>query len=226
MICDERETPFGWLVTASLRGEVGLEALLPAERALTGEMRGQRLASFVGGRVALRRALGKVGAPCSPILRDGRGAPTVAAGTTGSISHKDDVAVAIAARRAQSEHVGIDLELDVPLRVDIARRVLREEEQAQITAWDAEARDRRVRETFAVKEAIYKAIDPVVRRYVAFQEVALSLDGVGAGRVTLHLQPPSQDFDVEIAVERLCGPHGEPLILALARASVRGSRSR
>jgi 4'-phosphopantetheinyl transferase EntD len=224
VICEERETPFGWLAVASLQAEVDLGQLSPAERELTVRMGPRRIASFVGGRVALRRALDRVGAPAAPLLATGRGGPTLPAGFSGSISHKDDVAVAIAARAAADEHVGVDLELDAPLRVDIGRRVLRDEEQAHLAVLEPSERDRFVRETFAVKEAIYKAIDPVVRRYVAFQEVALELDGRGGGRAILHLSEPAPAFALEVAIEAMRGPHGERMLLAFARAALTDRR--
>jgi 4'-phosphopantetheinyl transferase EntD len=43
---------------------------------------------------------------------------------------------------------------------------------------------------FAIKEAIYKAIDPMVRRYVGFQEVELVV-GEG-GRVDVHVVDASK----------------------------------
>ncbi|MBL9026079.1 MAG: 4'-phosphopantetheinyl transferase superfamily protein [Myxococcales bacterium] len=224
MIREERETPFGWLVVASLQGEVDLGLLSPAERELTLPMGPRRIASFVGGRVALRRALDRVGAPATPLLATGRGGPTLPDGVTGSISHKDDVAVAVAARSVEGEHVGVDLETDAPLRVDIGRRVLREEEQARLAGLEPVARDRLVRETFAVKEAIYKAIDPVMKRYVAFQEVALELDGKGGALAILHLNEPAPAFSLEVAIESMRGPHGERMLLAFARARVTDRR--
>ena len=38
---------------------------------------------------------------------------------------------------------------------------------------------------FAIKEAIYKAIDPIVRRYVGFTEVELDVEDDGSVRVTV-----------------------------------------
>ena len=38
---------------------------------------------------------------------------------------------------------------------------------------------------FAIKEAIYKAVDPIVRRYVGFTEVELDLASDGSVAVTV-----------------------------------------
>jgi 4'-phosphopantetheinyl transferase EntD len=53
---------------------------------------------------------------------------------------------------------------------------------------------------FAIKEAVYKAIDPLVRRYVGFREVeVLSFTG-GAAEVRLHL-PELQDAPLRIETQ-------------------------
>ena len=219
VIHSERETTFGWLVTGSLRGALDPRVLLDEERTIAASMGPRRVASFVGGRVALRRALALSGLPEAPITVTPRGAPALPAAITGSLSHKDDVVIALAAVRAAGEHAGVDLEVDEPLRVDISRRVLRPEEIERVPAGDG--RDRWVRTVFALKEAIYKAIDPVVQRYVAFDEVAVDLDASGGASVAFHLDAPAPDFAATLAWQAAVGPHGEPLIVAFARAAVR-----
>ena len=49
--------------------------------------------------------------------------------------------------------------------------MLTEAEQAEIASLAERDRAREVTVRFSAKEAIYKAIDPFVRRYVGFQEV-------------------------------------------------------
>lgn len=52
---------------------------------------------FMGGRLALRRAMGpELSARCPPVLRGPRGEPAIAEGILGSITHKASLAVAIA----------------------------------------------------------------------------------------------------------------------------------
>src|SRR5205809_366063 len=75
--------------------------LHPDEAAFVHAAPGPRRASFIGGRVALRAAiaaLGDAAAPPPAILSTARGAPALPAGYVGSISHKRELAVAIAAR--------------------------------------------------------------------------------------------------------------------------------
>jgi 4'-phosphopantetheinyl transferase EntD len=110
-----------------------------------------------------------------PVLADERGAPILPAGVTGSISHKGDVAAAIGGAAAGG-FLGIDIERAAAPRLDIAQRILTERERALLPRDPAE-RGRAVTLRFAVKEAIYKAVHPVLRRYVGFTEVELDETG-------------------------------------------------
>jgi 4'-phosphopantetheinyl transferase EntD len=169
---------------------VVLARLHPDERAAGAALPIARRGEWAAGRLALRAALARAGADADadlPIGIDDRGAPRVPDGFTGSISHKRGLAIAVAAPLAGEARVGIDLELDAPSRVAIDTRVLTPAERAAIAALDEDARGRAVMLRFAIKEAVYKAVDPFVRRYVGFQEVELELDEVGGARVTSAL---------------------------------------
>lgn len=156
--------------------EAALAALPAAEQHRAGQLGPVRRREFVAGRTALHLALG-AGAP---ILSDDRGAPILPPGWVGSISHKGALAAALVAPAGQG-HLGVDLERAAPPRTDIARRILTPREQAALPD-----RGRAVTLRFSIKEAIYKAVDPYVRRYVGFTEVELDLTG-DAARVTTEL---------------------------------------
>ena len=157
--------------------------------------------TFDAGRRALTAACGDAIA----IGRSDRGAPTLPR-CHGSIAHKAGPDRVIAAAIAADHLVGIDLERALPPRQPIERRILTPREQA-VLGTDR----RRVALVFAIKEAIYKAVDPVVRRYVGFTEVELDLE---AGRATSALP-----LDVTFWWTELATP--EPLWLATARATPR-----
>ena len=140
-------------------------APLPGEVEHVARLAEPRRREFLAGRAVLRAALGHDVA----ILADDRGAPVLPAGFVGSISHKADVAAAIvAAAGDDGARVGIDLERAAEPRQPIERRILTAREQAVVHGRD-------ITLAFAIKEAIYKAIDPFVRRYVGFTEVELDL---------------------------------------------------
>jgi 4'-phosphopantetheinyl transferase EntD len=128
-----------------------------------------RRREFISGRSALRSLLGEPVA----IVPDDRGAPQLPAGWVGSISHKGERAAALIAPAGQG-FIGLDIELAAPPRQPIEKRILTPREQQRVT----DGRD--VTRHFAIKEAIYKAIDPMVRRYVGFTEVELEIAADGS----------------------------------------------
>ncbi len=117
-----------------------------------------------------------LGVDAGPILSTPRGAPLLPAGARGSISHKESLAVALAARAEVDEgawRLGIDIERVAPGKLDISKRVLRPEELAFLPPPGDPRRTEELAFAFSAKEAIYKALDPFVARYVSFQEVAV-----------------------------------------------------
>jgi 4'-phosphopantetheinyl transferase EntD len=195
--------------------ELAAKALGDEERAFAHSLPGARKRTWVGGRAALRRALEIAGieGPGS-ILTNERGAPTLPRGISGSISHKETLAVALVATSAG--HVGVDVELDRIGRVDIASHVLADDELAEVAGLDGESRSREVLLRFSTKEAIYKALDPFVRRYVAFREVSVSPRSDGTAEVRQHLPPGEGPFEVEATWRRTAG-----VVLTTARVTLR-----
>ncbi len=150
-------------------------ALHPDERVFAAQLAPLRAAEWVAGRLALRAALQHAGDRAdAPLLANHRGAPLVPSDFAGSISHKRGLAVALAARRDDSfATLGVDLEELAAPRRDIARRVLTEAERAHLAAQPPAQYGAALMIRFALKEAIYKAIDPFVHRYVGFLEVTV-----------------------------------------------------
>lgn len=173
------------------------ETLLPEEREAAAALAPMRRRGWVGGRVAMREALARIGRTAPPILTDDRGAPQLPPGIAGSISHKDRVAVALAAVEATAR-VGVDVEVERPRKHDIAPKILRPDELAEIAGLSAEERASAVLLRFSAKEAVYKALDPYVRRYVGFLEVAVTLRDDGTGQVTPHLREGEGPFVFEL----------------------------
>jgi 4'-phosphopantetheinyl transferase EntD len=145
----------------------------------------------------MREALARIGKTAPPILADERGAPRLPPGMAGSISHKEHVAVALVAIEQRGK-VGVDVEVDRPRAHDIAAKVLRPEELAELARMDTEERARAVLLRFSAKEAVYKALDPYVKRYVGFLEIAVVLAGDGTGEVRPHLANGEGPFVFEV----------------------------
>ncbi len=164
-----------------------LAALHPEERAFAETLHGFRQEAYVGGRMALATCIAELGARGRAVPVGARGEPVLPVGIVGSVSHKRDLAVAVAARAGSSLGLGVDLEDVGPPREGVARRVLRAEE---LTAVDVLPEDRRwvdVLTRFAVKEAVYKALAPTLQRMIQFEEAAVWPSPDGIDRVDLHL---------------------------------------
>jgi 4'-phosphopantetheinyl transferase EntD len=189
-------------------------SLVAEERAFAATLRGLRRRFWIGGRAALREALARAGiAVAAPVLSDDRGAPLLPEGVVASITHKERLAAALVARAA-SARIGVDLEADVRGKQDIASRVLTENELAELAHLEAEERAREVLLRFSAKEAIYKALDPFVRRYVGFQEVSVQPRADGSARVEARLREGEGPYEVEVGWSRFDG-----VVLTTARVS-------
>lgn len=163
-----------------------LARLHPDERDHARTLGGYRQVQFVGGRLALAELFAEMGVRRGPLLPDAWGAPAAPAGFVCSVSHKQDLAVAILARGEPG--LGIDLEDTEVERRGVAARVLRAEELEAVLALAPERQWTDTAIRFSVKEAIYKALHPFLRRYIGFGEVAVWTSPDGNNRVEPFLQ--------------------------------------
>jgi 4'-phosphopantetheinyl transferase EntD len=191
--------------------ELAEHVLVGEERSLASKAFPLRRRAWVGGRAALRTVLARSGIDAPPLLADARGAPIAPAGIAASISHKDWIAVALIAREARAR-IGVDVELDVVLTLDLSSRVLADDELAELAEYDPARRAREVLVRFSAKESVYKAIDPFVRRYVGFKEVSVSTQPAGDARVSPRLSGGEGPFAIDVRWRRFDG-----LVLTTAR---------
>jgi enterobactin synthetase component D len=167
-----------------------------------------RRPTWLAGRIAMHAALLDLGLDSGPILSTQRGAPELPAGVTGSISHKRTLAVALAARQQDSLSLGVDIE-PIPAipasltepnwdnRPDISSRVMTPPELAILATVPDSLRRREIVLHFSIKEALYKAINPLIGRYVSFQEATVLPASDGSVAVTLNLTKHEGPFLVE-----------------------------
>ena len=181
-----------------------LAGLLPEEQVFAASLPPLQLGTWVAGRLALAAALAELGAPRTALLATPRGAPRVPAGFVGSVSHKRRVAAALAARD-EGAGLGFDVEELAPHRHDISQRILTAGELAAVDTLGAEDRWREVLVRFSIKEAIYKAVDPFVGRYVGFKEAVVDpgprneSEGVRQAAARLAMEKGEGPFAVEAA---------------------------
>lgn len=190
-----------------------LERLHPAEAELALQHRGYRQGQFVGGRLALRRACEQLGEQPPAILSSSRGAPVVGERLVGSVSHKRDLAIGMAARPT-SGTLGVDIEDYGPPRLSVAESVLCPDELEQIASLPDDRRWIALLLRFSIKECIYKAIDPWVARYVGFHEAKVEPDLQGGARVTLDLKHGEGPFLIDA---HYCWLHGRLVTSVRAR---------
>ena len=144
--------------------------LIGSEIVKAGHMKRLRKNAFSSGRYAAHLAQNELGLEPSEILAAGR-KPIWPAGQVGSITHSIDFAGAIVSCDLLS--VGLDIERLGRIKEKLYDKFFTPSELASInemTDWEAETI------VFSAKESIYKAIYCMLRRYVNFKEVELTLN--------------------------------------------------
>ena len=166
-----------------------------AELEVMAGMLPHRRVTYAGGRLAMRRALRAVGAAASAneaVLTDDTGAPSVSGVASGSISHTDGLAAAFASAEAAEGvrtafAVGVDVErTSRPLALTVARRVLTDGERRTLgkEAGLSSGADLLLRTS--IKEALYKALHPLLRRTIRWQSVQVYPQSDGACAVCMQ----------------------------------------
>ena len=145
--------------------------LFPEEQAEVSRAVEKRRAEFAAGRSLARIALTEIGhAPCA-ILQADR-APVWPPGIVGSITHNNEYVAVCVINRATYAGIGIDIEMARRVTDDIETRILTIDEIGDTTVPDA----RTLR--FACKEAVYKAVNPIIGGFFGFQAVRIDLDAL------------------------------------------------
>lgn len=148
------------------------DALLPEEAAsIASQVLAVRRASGAA-RVVVRALFPRLGQDAVPVPRGGSGAPVWPAGIAGSIAHDARIAVAAVGWQRDIPSVGIDIEPASPLPPDMLALVATPRELNK--GADDPLRGRLL---FAAKEAVYKAVYPLDRGFLEFQDIAVDLEG-------------------------------------------------
>lgn len=188
------EPPLSWLasiaphVVAQARPISGTWLARPEEEAGLERAGRQRLAEFRAGRCAARNALAQLGAHVRAIPRLASGAPAWPKGIVGSISHCENLAIAVVARASRVAQLGFDMEADSPLEPDLVDRVCG---PGELTADPRMAASRidEAKLAFVAKEAWYKAIHPRTGETPDFRDVAIR---VSAADWTFEIDAPAR----------------------------------
>jgi enterobactin synthetase component D len=161
----------------------------PPERAVA-----RRRVEFLSGRHAAALALAELGVSDGFVGRNDDGSPAFPAGTVGSISHAQGVAVAAAASSAAIASIGIDVEGVVELERSrtLRRLILDEAELALVSGVLGGEREALAFSlVFSAKESFYKCLYPLTREFLEFSDVravSVTRGEGGHGEIALRLE--------------------------------------
>ncbi len=169
--------------------------LFPEEEAAIARAVATRRREFTTGRACARAALAQLGLPPSPIVPGVRGAPQWPAGVTGNITHCAGYRASAVARLADVAAIGLDAEPHGALPGGVLERIAVPQELAWLpelaaavpgVSWD--------RLLFCAKESVYKAWFPLTRRWLGFEEAAVTVEPE-EGTFTADLLEPGEALD-------------------------------
>ncbi|WP_162839123.1 4'-phosphopantetheinyl transferase family protein [Pseudomonas syringae group genomosp. 3] len=155
----------------------------------------KRQAEFLAGRLCAREALSQLdGRLHSPTLGEDR-APIWPGDVCGSITHSTGWAAAVVAHKQQWRGLGLDTEnlLSHDRASRLAGEILTAAELADMADMAAGPQDQvalRVTLTFSIKEALFKALYPIVQKRFYFEDAQLlewSADGNARLRLLIDL---------------------------------------
>jgi len=159
---------------ALVAGFVGdnLDDLDENERAMVSRAVPKRQREFSTGRKLARLAMSYLDLPRDVIGRDPQRRPVWPEGMVGSITHADDIAIAGVARDTCVVGFGIDLEEADRISENLYNKLLTDNE----IELSKQADDRLPALIFSAKEAGYKAINPIVGKFIGFHEAEVDVD--------------------------------------------------
>ncbi|MFJ5483605.1 4'-phosphopantetheinyl transferase family protein [Pectobacterium actinidiae] len=150
---------------------------LPSGSGLQGSLEGmgeKRRTEFVAGRLCAARSLRRMGIDAEFPLPVMDRLPVWPPGVLGSISHCATLAVAATALRSSYGALGIDVEslINFSTMQDIQPSVCSDQELDCLRRW-VPCEDRAVTLAFSAKEALYKALFPLVGQFKDFHSAQL-----------------------------------------------------
>lgn len=151
-----------------------------------------RLAEFTAGRTAARAAMRALGLPDMAIPSGPDRAPVWPSGVVGSISHANEVCVALVARAGVITGIGVDLELSDPMPADLWPTVLTAAEMAVLDQLPGASQGQTAKLLFSAKECTYKCIYPQIQTVLDFLDMEIRLDTVGRSFGATLLQQAGQ----------------------------------
>lgn len=178
-------TPWPTLVVEETRLGCDEPGLPPAEADQVAQAVPSRRIEFATGRACARRALARLPVSCRPkadfaLLNGEDRAPLWPVGVVGAITHTgrapSGYCGVVVGPGEDFRGVGLDVELALPLGMELWPSVLTPAEQSWLAGFDPARAGVLAKLVFSAKECFYKAQFPLSRRFLEFGEVEITLD--------------------------------------------------
>lgn len=163
------------LGTASVWLSDRLFPLYPQEESTVAAAVATRRIEFAAGRHCARLAMSQLGRPACALPAGQDRAPLWPEGLIGSITHSAGLCAAVVATQARYRAVGIDTEPVGAVPIDLTQAILRPDETADADRSRQSGDADWLTLHFCLKEAAYKAIYPLCRRFMDFQEMLIRI---------------------------------------------------
>lgn len=160
------------------------------EQLIANDLKGFRKTSFVGGRLAAKKALQSIQREHLYVGKDPFGAPQLPDPLSISISHKKDIAIALLSKQPKTT-IGIDIEALAPERMRIAPKILTAAEMEILSSLPVDRQWGFLLVAFSTKESIFKALAPRLKRYIDFSEAEVFPTTNHTSMIKLRLQENS-----------------------------------
>ena len=158
-------------------------SLMGVEKTIAVSFGSNRRQEFAAGRSAAREALRLCGCETTAIPRERRGNPVWPEGFTGSISHCNGIAVAVAVPTFIHSNIGID----------IARKDSVDPKLAHMIRSPEDSPDVDITLLFSIKESGFKCVYSKVGKIIDFVEATVELDE-RRQRFTIHPSDPKECY--------------------------------
>ncbi len=168
------------------------DGLLIEELAYVANAVPKRRREYASGRRAARSAFAKIGLPSAAIVAGQNRAPIWPQGAIGSISHCQDLCVALVAKAKSYRSLGVDVEARMPLAEDLVETVCTTQEMDKLS-FTSEIALLEATSIFSAKEATYKALFPVTQELINFHD--LTIDFVSLDEFVAVFTSPKTEFE-------------------------------
>ena len=154
------------------------EMLLPEERPAMARAVEKRVLEFTAGRVAARQAMSAIDHPPSALPMAPDRSPVWPDELVGSITHCDEICIALVAPNCTFQSVGIDVERDTPLMGHLEGIICSSSERTWLKKYSPEQRGYLVKRFFCAKESTYKALYPLTKKELGFEDVEVDFKNI------------------------------------------------